>query len=131
MYGEGYETVDPTSLNEKKVDISGEFAFNESYGKVQRHEETSNSGKEEVHKSKNDNYELVDSVESATPMSPIRNAENPLYQTIETNIDTAEKDVIEYSVLDSGNDAPEEPVESRPRKNKTAGNEDEYNKLER
>ena len=132
VYGEGYEVVGPTSPNEKKVDLSGELAFNESYGKVQRHEETIDSGQEGVYKSENDTYECIDTADSAIPFSPVMNAENPLYQTVEMSSDTAKKeDVIEYSVLDSGGSATEEPVESRPRKNKTASSEDEYNKLER
>ena len=134
VYEDGYANIGPTSPSGEKMDklstTSNEYALNESYGKFFWHREMSNFGQEELPRSKRADYELVESVDLAVRDSPMLKAENPLYQTVEIVTGTTEEED-DYCVLDSEGRATEEPVESRPRKNKKADDEEDYDELER
>ena len=121
VYEEGYANIDPTSSNKEKIDklstASSELVLNKCYEEILWHKEMNNFGQEEAYKNEYANFELVMAADSAIRNSPVVKDENPLYQTVEIISDTAEEED-DYSILDSRGSATEEPVESRPRKNK-------------
>ena len=135
IYGENYDNAGPSSENGPENNIpsgDSEFVYDTSYGET--HEETRVSGQDPRNTGDMYTYIATDSPEHKRVVrtdSSAAEISNPLYESVEASGDVIEGG-ISYGRLDRSLDVSEDPVESRPRKNKVMKDtDDEYSKTER